>query len=107
MVGSWLRTRYLLTHPSVEPYYDGGMVALINWVIGGFLVLTAVLTVIGLRLRRREERLHDLRRHVATEHLLEKRAELLHVRRLLAGPRQQEGEDHERDGGERHRPDHG
>ena len=65
MVGSWFRTHYLLTHPSVEPYYDRGMLAFANWVIGGFLVLTAVLTVIGLRLRRREG--HRLYLHIVNQ----------------------------------------
>src|SRR5262249_53594903 len=66
MVGSAFRARYLLLHPSVEPYYDRGMLALVNWVIVGFLVLTAVLTVIGLRLRRREGR-HRLYLHVVNQ----------------------------------------
>jgi class 3 adenylate cyclase len=66
MVGAAFRTRYLLMHPSVEPYYDRGMLQLVNWIVVGFLVLTAVLTVIGLRLRRREGR-HRLYLHVVNQ----------------------------------------
>ena len=66
MVGAAFRTRYLLMHPSVEPYYDRGMLELVNWVIVGFLVLTAVLTAIGLRLRRRAGR-HRLYLHILNQ----------------------------------------
>ena len=66
MVGAAFRSRYLLLNPSVEPYYDRGMLQLINWVIVGFLVLTVVLTAIGFHLRRREGR-HRLYLHVVNQ----------------------------------------
>src|SRR5262245_429914 len=47
-----IRGRYLVAHPAIEPYFDRDTLALLIRVVGSFLLITVVLTLIGLRLRR-------------------------------------------------------
>jgi class 3 adenylate cyclase len=51
MVTLLFRGRYLLAHPEIEPYFNRNTLAVLTWIVAGFLVLSFSLTAVGLWLR--------------------------------------------------------
>jgi signal transduction histidine kinase/DNA-binding response OmpR family regulator len=51
MAGGVLRLFFLLAHPEIEPYYDRHVLEVMAAIMIAFLILTAGLTILGLRLR--------------------------------------------------------
>src|SRR5262245_3346156 len=54
MIGSFVRARYLMGHPEIEPYYDRGTLQIVTSIILGFLVVSGGLTLVGFHLRKRD-----------------------------------------------------